>query len=201
MGLLDQVIGGVLGGALGSARGGVRRGRSPVVNAVLLALAAKALQHYLSERKQAQSGVTGPGQVARGHGPGGLGDILGGVLGGGAASGGLGGLLGSLGGAGALGGLLEQFGRRGLGDQSQSWVGTGANQTIQAHQVAEALDDDDIEELATATGVPKAQLLDEVAQALPEAIDALTPNGRLPTDAELADLTTSYETPARAAAT
>jgi uncharacterized protein YidB (DUF937 family) len=194
MGLLDQALSGVLGGALGGSQP-AGRGRSPIVNAILLALAAKALQHYLSQRRSAQGGAAGAPQAAP---SGGLGDVLGGLLNGGGASG-LGGLLGSLGGAGALGGLLDQFGRRGLADQSQSWVGTGANQPIEAHQVAEALDDHDVEELATVTGVPKAQVLEEVAKSLPEAINTLTPNGRLPTDAELAGLSSSYEAQARAA--
>ncbi len=195
MGLLDQALGSVLGGALGGRRSS---GRSPIVNAVLLALAAKALQHYLSQRRQSHTGPGAPGSVAPTQSPGGVGDILGGLLN---AGGGLGGLLGSLGGAGALGGLLEQFGKRGLTDQSQSWVGPGANQPIEARHVAEALDDDDIDDLVTTTGMPRAQVLDEVAKALPGAIDQLTPNGRLPTDAELAELSASYETQARAGAT
>jgi uncharacterized protein YidB (DUF937 family) len=197
MGLLDQALGGVLGGALGGGQP-TGRGRSPIVNAILLALAAKALQHYLSQRRSAQGGAAGAAPPSQTAPSGGLGDVLGGLLNGGGA-GGLGGLLGSLGGAGGLGGLLDQFGRRGLADQSQSWVGTGANQPIEAHHVAEALDDHDVEELATATGLPKAQVLDEVAKSLPEAINALTPNGRLPTDAELAGLSSSYEAQARAA--
>ena len=197
MGLLDQALGGVLGGALGGGRS-TGRGRSPIVNALLLALAAKALQHYLSQRRQTQTHAGAPGGIAPTQPPGGVGDILGGLLNGG---GGLGGLLGSLGGVGGLGGLLEQFGKRGLTDQSQSWVGPGANQPIEARHIAAALDDDDIDDLVTTTGLPRAQVLEEVAQALPDAIDQLTPNGRLPTDAELEDLTSSYEAQARAGAT
>ena len=77
----------------------------------------------------------------------------------------------------------------------------GANQPIEARHVAEALDDDDIDDLVTTTGIPRAQVLDEVAKALPEAIDHLTPNGRLPTYTELAELSSSYEAQARAGAT
>lgn len=209
MGLLDIALGGVLGGA----RGGLGRSRrgSPIVNAVLMALAAKALQSYLAQRRQAQApgGQIPGGQAAQPHG-GGLGDILGNVLGGGPPGGhpggvlgdlggGLGGILGSLGGAGGLGGLLEQLNRRGLAGQTQSWIGTGGNQPIQPQQLADALDDDDIDDLAQSTGLPRDQVLHEVAQALPDAIDQLTPDGRIPNEAELAALAARYEAQARAA--
>ncbi len=169
MGILDQVLGGVLGGVQG--RGGGGRGRSPIVNAILMALATQALQHVLSRRRQGQGGgAAGPG------GGGGLGDILGGALGG-----------------GGLGGLLEQFNRRGFADQTQSWVAPGPNQPLDASQVQAALDEDDIAQLSEETGLPRDELLREFARVLPGAIDDLTPDGRVPTDEELQALAATYD--------
>lgn len=185
MGLLDIALGGVLGGATGGRRMG--SGRSPVVNALLLALAAKALQHYMSQRRGGAASPTGGLNNGMNNGVnGGLGGILSGT-------GGLGGILGSLGGAGALGGLLEQLNGRGLGRQAQSWVSPGPNEAIEPQQLADAIDDDDLEQLAQETGLPKQELLREVSSFLPDAIDQLTPDGRLPTDDELTRLASHYE--------
>jgi uncharacterized protein YidB (DUF937 family) len=108
--------------------------------------------------------------------------MLGGLLGGG---GGLGGLLGGLGGAGALGALVSQFQQRGLGQQVNSWVGQGQNQPVAPDQVAHALGDDNLRALQEQTGMPRDQLLSELAHALPDAVHELTPQGRLPDEGEL----------------
>jgi uncharacterized protein YidB (DUF937 family) len=185
MGLLDQVIGSVLGGSRQEAdpQSGAA-GMSPLVKALLLALAAKAAQSYLQQRG---AGSAAPSGAAPG---GGLGDILGSVLGGGGSSGGLGGGLGSilsgLGGAGGLGVLLDQLKRAGHGDAVNSWVGPGANQPIAPNALGDALGADTVDELQQHTGMPREALLSELATELPEAVSHITPNGRLPTDEELA---------------
>ena len=120
-----------------------------------------------------------------------MGDILGGLgglLGGAAAGrggGGLGGILGGLGGAGALGGLISAMQQKGLGQEANSWVGTGANQPVAPHQLADALGEDTVDDLQQQTGLPREQLLAQLAQELPEAINQATPDGRLPDDDEL----------------
>ena len=48
-----------------------------------------------------------------------------------------------------------------------------------------ALGDERIQWLMEQTGLPKDQLLAGLSNDLPDAIDKLTPEGRLPTDAEL----------------
>src|SRR5918911_5441467 len=107
-----------------------------------------------------------------------LDSVLGSVFGGGAGGGGLGGLAGGLGGllaglggAGALGGLVDQFRQRGLGNQVDSWVGTGQNQPIAPEQLDQALGSDTIDQLSRQFEMPRQQLLSELSNELPGAID------------------------------
>jgi uncharacterized protein YidB (DUF937 family) len=111
---------------------------------------------------------------------GGLGDLLrgglgglGGLLGGGAA----GGLL-----AGGLGDLLKQFQQHGQGEAAQSWVGTGPNQSVPPQNIEAALGPDKIAWLMRETGMTRAELLAGLSERLPEVVDKLTPEGRLPTE-------------------
>jgi len=71
-----------------------------------------------------------------------------------------------------------------------SWVGPGANEPIAPSQLADALGEETIQDLQAQTGMPRETLLSEVSQALPEAVNDLTPNGRLPDDQELEQLAT-----------
>ena len=111
-----------------------------------------------------------------GGGPGGgLGSLLGGALAGGTA----GSIL-----SGGLGNLLEQLKQNGQGQAVQSWVGKGPNQQISENDLARSIGLDDIDTLAQHTGLSRNDLLAELSRELPEAIDQLTPEGRLPTDEE-----------------
>lgn len=176
MGLLGQIIGGVVAGRLGGRGGSRGRGGSMVMNGVLVALAAKAVQHYMSQRREERS--FDPGRSVDGalpgakSGPGGL-------------TGGLGGLLSGLGGAGALGALLNQLRSTGLGDQVDSWVRPGPNHLIAPEQLGESLGDETVEALTQETGMPREALLAELSQTLPAAVDELTPDGREPSDDDL----------------
>ena len=104
--------------------------------------------------------------------------------------GGLGGLLagGAAGGAwsGGLGDLLKQFQQNGLGDVADSWVGTGPNKDISTSDLARSIGYDDIDALARRTGLSQDELLSGLREQLPEVIDQLTPDGRLPTEDEAA---------------
>jgi len=115
-----------------------------------------------------------------------------------ASEGGLGGLLGGLGGLGALGGLvggqsgagnaisdglrnlMERFQQNGHGDKVQSWVSPGPNKPISPDELEEALGEERVQWLMEQTGLPKDQLLAGLSQKLPEAVNTLTPQGRLP---------------------
>ena len=89
---------------------------------------------------------------------------------------------GSLGGLGAL---IDRFRNNGLEDAINSWIGTGQNQAISPGQLRQALGQETVEDLSQRTGLPHGDLLSQLSNILPGVVDRLTPNGRLPSDAEL----------------
>ncbi len=139
------------------------------------------------------------------QGSGGLGDLLGGVLGGGGGKSGGAHLLVTLlplvlmmlqnrGGAagGGLGGLLQRLQAGGLGQQADSWVRDGDNEPISAEDLRNALGPDAIHQLATQAGVSDEEASGGLASLVPELVNQLTPEGRLPAggqvDTAFADL-------------
>ena len=87
---------------------------------------------------------------------------------------------------GGLGGLLDQFKQKGLGGIVGSWVGPGENQPVSPQEVHQALGPDIIDQLSQRSGIPRDQLVAELSRVLPNLVDKLTPSGRVPTNAELA---------------
>jgi len=90
---------------------------------------------------------------------------------------------------GGLGGLLDKLQNGGLADVTKSWVGTGPNQPVSPGQLGSALGPDIIKTLAQRTGLSEQELTKQLSQVLPGVVDKLTPAGRLPTGAELSNLT------------
>jgi uncharacterized protein YidB (DUF937 family) len=220
MGLLD-ILNGMQNGPRGQTDPNAKGGMSPITMAILALLAYKGYKHI-----SGQQAPTAPGSqrlpdrnsmdANAGASGGGLGDILGGLLGGGGAAGrggpfgnalggggaggglgdllkgGLGGMLagGAAGGAagsilsGGLGSLLEQFQQNGQGQAAQSWVGKGPNQDISESDLAKSIGIEDIDAVASQTGLSRNELLAGLKRELPGAIDQLTPEGRLPTEEE-----------------
>jgi uncharacterized protein YidB (DUF937 family) len=80
---------------------------------------------------------------------------------------------------GGLGGLLQKFEQSGLGAQAASWVGTGANMPVDANQITAALGSGALGNLAAKFGISPDQVSGVLAQALPQAVDHLTPNGQV----------------------
>ncbi len=89
---------------------------------------------------------------------------------------------------GGLGGLLNQFQQGGLGDVMKSWIGPGQNQPISPNQLGSALGPQIIKVLAQKTGMSEQEISTHLSQILPNVVDKLTPNGRLPTQTELMNL-------------
>ena len=89
---------------------------------------------------------------------------------------------------GGLGGLLKQFQQKGFGDTIDSWITTGPNKAVAPGQISNALGPDIIDALSQRTGLPKDQVAQILSQVLPNAVDQLTPEGRLPTQQEMARL-------------
>jgi uncharacterized protein YidB (DUF937 family) len=138
----------------------------------------------------------------------GLDDILGGLMGGKGASGGpgdvFGGLTGARGGGGgggamaallpilagflASGGLSKIMGglkANGLTAQADSWVGTGSNQPVSGRDVEQAMGQEQIQQIAQQLGISESQAADAVARALPEVVDKVSPEGKLPPEQDL----------------
>jgi uncharacterized protein YidB (DUF937 family) len=199
MGLLD-ILTGMQNGPHGNQSQPAQKsgGMSPIMMALLGLLAYKAFK-----------GGNRPAPSIPTSGGGGLGDILGGLLGGGrpssmpgggpsgmpppgAGSGGLGDILaGGLGGSilsGGLGNLIKQMQQNGYGRQAQSWVGHGENEPIPPNDLAKALGADDIDKLTQQTGMNRDELLSGLSQHLPNLVDQLTPEGRLPTEQEATEM-------------
>ena len=86
---------------------------------------------------------------------------------------------------GGLGALIDRFRNNGLEDAINSWIGTGQNQAISPGQLRQALGQETVEDLSQRTGLPHGDLLSQLSNILPGVVDRLTPNGRLPSDAEL----------------
>src|SRR5262245_62154979 len=158
-------LGDILGGMLG---GGAPAGRSPDPR-VTQANSSGGLGDILG-------GLMGNTQAM----PGGLGGLLGGLLGGTAAGGaGAGGALN-----GGLRNLLGDMEENGQGDAARSWVSNGPNKSLSPRDLAQAIGADDIDAVSQQTGMPREDMLAMLSQHLPDLVNQLTPNGRLPTDHE-----------------
>ncbi|MBB5053189.1 uncharacterized protein YidB (DUF937 family) [Afipia massiliensis] len=194
MGLLD-ILNGMQNGPRGpSAPGESSGGMSPMTMAILALLAYKAVKHIGGS----QSGANPAGNVPAPSTPtplpgtttastgglgGGLGDLMKGPLGG--ALGGLlaGGAAGSVL-SGGLNDLLKQFQEKGQTETANSWVSPGPNKQISPNDLASALGADQISTLTSQTGLSRDELLAGLARQLPDVINQLTPDGRLPTERE-----------------
>jgi uncharacterized protein YidB (DUF937 family) len=81
---------------------------------------------------------------------------------------------------GGLTGLVETFKSKGLGDAISSWIGTGENQPVSGEAIANTLGSDTIQEIARKLGVSNADASSGLAALLPQVIDKLTPDGKVP---------------------
>lgn len=88
---------------------------------------------------------------------------------------------------GSIGGLLQGLQQGGLDRQVASWLGNGSNLPISADQLRAALGDERLRQMAAAAGLPLEQLLDALAQKLPETIDHMSPNGSLEESGDTAE--------------
>ena len=176
MGLLD-VLNGMQNGPRGNR--GLGGGMSPITMGLLGLLAYKAIKSFSGNAAQPGTAPAGPGGGAFG----GLGDLFKGLGAGGGMGAGAGGLGGFL--TGGLGDLLKQFQGAGKDDVAKSWVGTGQNQPITPTDLGKVLTAEQIDFLMARTGLSREELLAGLSEQLPQAVDHLTPEGRLPTPEEM----------------
>lgn len=193
MGLMD-VLNGMQNGPRGQRTppaAGSGGGMSPMTMALLGLLAYKALKAFTGGQSSAAQPSGAPAKPGAHPGAasgsqsdsGGLGDLLKGGLGGLLAGGAAGSVL-----SGGLNDLLKQFQQSGHGDVAQSWVGSGPNKAISPNDLASALGADRINAVAALSGMSREDLLNGLSQQLPEVVDQLTPDGRLPSEQEASRL-------------
>lgn len=84
--------------------------------------------------------------------------------------------------AGGVQGLATMLQQHGLDDAVQSWIGNGANQPVSAEQLGQALQNGGlgsvVQDAADKLGVDPGQLMGQLSQVLPHAVDHLTPDGQ-----------------------
>ena len=180
MGLLD-VLNGMQQGPRGPSNPGAQSsgGMSPLTMAILGLLAWKAVKHFSGSQPGA-SPTPSPGNANAGPSGGGLGDLLRSGLGGLLAGGAAGSVI-----SGGLGDLLKQLQQNGQGETANSWVSPGPNKQISPDDLGRALGADQIDALSAQSGLSRGELLAGLSQHLPDVINHLTPDGRLPTESEL----------------
>lgn len=81
---------------------------------------------------------------------------------------------------GGLNGLISQFTSNGLGDVIGSWVGTGKNLPISGDQLQNILGNDTVKNLASKLGMDSGALTSQLSNLLPNVVDKLTPEGKVP---------------------
>lgn len=155
MGLLDSVLGGLTGSNSGSSSG-----TSPLVKALLVLLAAKAVSSHFGKSDAPAPAAPAPDTSGR---------ITSGILAG----------------MPSLDTLLGHFRGTPHDDKVQSWIGTGPNKPIAPDELEHALGPDTLAKLQQESGLPRDQLLAQLAATLPQVVDKLTPNGRAPTADEI----------------
>ena len=164
MGLLDDLLTG-LGESQRTGRpaqpqaSGSAGGMSNIMMA-LLPIVLSMLANRGTGGAQSRTGQSGGG--------GGLGDLLGQILGGGGGSG------------GGLGGLLTELQRAGYGQQADSWVSRGQNLPLPPEALEQVFGRGGLAEIARRAGVSEAEASRGLSDLLPEVVDRVTPEGRVP---------------------
>ena len=97
-------------------------------------------------------------------------------------------VIGMLGTPGALGNITKGFHGAGLDNVLQSWVGTGENLPITGDQVKQVLGQGNVADLGARAGLNESDTSNALAGMLPQVIDKLTPDGKLPSQGDLSSV-------------
>ncbi len=79
-----------------------------------------------------------------------------------------------------LSSIAQKLRESGLDEQVSSWISQGQNLPVVGEQIQRALGNDVVAGIASKLGISQEQAADEVAGAMPEVVDEMTPEGRLP---------------------
>lgn len=83
--------------------------------------------------------------------------------------------------AAGLSDLLGRFSNPVQAATARTWVDHGPNGELGSEDLADVLDDETVSDLTEKTGLSRQELLTRLSAILPQAVDQLTPHGRLPT--------------------
>jgi uncharacterized protein YidB (DUF937 family) len=81
---------------------------------------------------------------------------------------------------GGLPGVINMLRNSGLGQQADSWVGTGPNAAVSGEQITQAFGGSGIGNLAAQLGTSQGTASSILSQILPELVNQLTPDGQIP---------------------
>ena len=81
---------------------------------------------------------------------------------------------------GGLQGMLGRMQQAGYGDQAQSWIGTGQNMPIDAGVLSQIFGQGQMQDIAEQLGMARGDAEDQLAHALPDVVDRMTPQGQIP---------------------
>lgn len=84
--------------------------------------------------------------------------------------------------------LVDRFRTSGQGEKADSWVSSGSNASIEEPELESALGSETLDELAQKTGLSRAEILSRLKTSLPDTVNRLTPQGRVPSEDEARDL-------------
>lgn len=81
---------------------------------------------------------------------------------------------------GGLQGLVEKFKSAGLGNVADGWVSQGPNPPVTTDQLQKVFSSDQLRGFAQKLGVDPDVATKHLADMLPQVVDKLTPDGKLP---------------------
>jgi uncharacterized protein YidB (DUF937 family) len=79
-----------------------------------------------------------------------------------------------------LSAVSRKFRESGFDEQLSSWISKGQNLPVVGPQIERALGTDTVAGIASKLGITQEQAADEMAEAVPEVVDEMTPEGELP---------------------
>ena len=81
--------------------------------------------------------------------------------------------------------LVRQFRGADKGEAVDSWIAHGPNKAVSSSDLSKVLTEEQVAYLTQRTGLSREELLKGLSERLPQVVDELTPEGRVPTAEEI----------------